>query len=181
MNDSLNPQDSPLSLDSLGDRPARRRSLLVVVAVVAAAMMLIAGCGGGDSSTSTTDSSTSATTDSTSTDSTSSTASSDTVTGNGYAYPLPAGWTLSQESTGAEAGIDTVITKDDSSGGFTVNINVVRESNVPDSVDVGAYVDAGLKQVQSDPSSFGLPADATVEVQGDRTDTTLAGDTAPRL
>ena len=89
---------------------------------------------------------------------------------------MPDGWTVAQQSGSGSGGIDTVITSDAASSDFQVNINVVRENDIPDNVEISQYVDAGLKQIQGDPSSFGLPADSTVELQGDPTPGTLAGD-----
>lgn len=104
--------------------------------------------------------------------------SGEAVEGAGYAYALPDGWSIEQESSGTEVGVDTVIISDDAGGDFVVNINVVRESDVPGDTSIDTYVDSGIQQVQDAPASFGLPADATVEVVSDPATTDLGGEDA---
>ena len=138
------------------------RLLITILGLLAATALVAAGCGGDDegSEISTQE------------------ITGDAVEGNGYAYGLPDGWSIEQESSGTETGVDTVIISDDAGGDFRVNINVVRESDVPDDTEISTYVDAGIAQVQDAPASFGLPADATVEVVSEPADTELGGEPA---
>ena len=142
------------------------RLLIALLGLLATVALVAAGCGGDDDEDSTTAETTTETTD---------TGSGETVEGNGYSFGLPEGWTVEQESSGVESGVDTVIVSDETGGDFRVNVNVVRESGVPEDIDIGTYVDSGIQQVQDDPASFGLPADATVEMVADPSETELAG------
>jgi hypothetical protein len=138
------------------------RLLITILGLLAATALIAAGCGGYDegSEISTQE------------------ITGDAVEGEGYAYALPDDWSIEQESSGTETGVDTVIISDDAGGDFRVNINVVRESDVPDDTEISTYVDAGIAQVQDDPAGFGLPADATVDVVSEPADTELGGEPA---
>ena len=145
------------------------RLLIALLGLLATVALVAAGCGGDDDEDSTTAETTTETTD---------TGSGETVEGNGYSFGLPEGWTVEQESSGVESGVDTVIVSDETGGDFRVNVNVVRESGVPEDIDIATYVDSGIQQVQDDPASFGLPADATVDMVADPSETDLAGNAA---
>ena len=142
------------------------RLLIALLGLLAAAALIAAGCGdeedssGGSGEISTGE------------------VSGEAVEGAGYAYALPEGWSIEQESSGTEVGVDTVIVSDDSGGDFVVNINVVRESDVPEDTSIETYVDSGIQQVQDAPGSFGLPEDATVEVVSDPAPADLGGEEA---
>jgi hypothetical protein len=138
------------------------RLLITILGLLAATALIAAGCGGDDegSEISTQE------------------ITGDAVEGSGYAYALPDGWSIEQESSGTETGVDTVIISDDAGGDFRVNIYDVRESDVPDDTEISTYVDAGIAQVQDDPAGFGLPADATVDVVSEPADTELGGEPA---
>lgn len=149
-------------------------ALLALLALIAAAALLAAGCGSDDD-----EGSEPAAEETTITDETTAPAATgDAVEGNGYTYALPEGWTVEQESSGAESGVDTVVLSDDAAGDFRVNVNVVREPGVPEEIEIGEYVDSGIAAVQDDPAAFGLPQDATVEVVSEPADTDLAGEAA---
>lgn len=150
-----------MSSDNHTRGPARL--LIAILGLLAATALLAAGCGDDEDSGS---------------EISTQEVSGDAVEGNGYAYGLPDGWSIEQESSGTETGVDTVIISDDAGGDFRVNINVVRESDVPDDTEISAYVESGIQQVQDAPASFGLPADATVEIVSDPADTELGGEPA---
>lgn len=156
-----------MSSDNTTGGPSRL--LIALLGLLATVALVVAGCGGDDDEDSTTAETTTETTD---------TGSGETVEGNGYSFGLPEGWTVEQESSGVDAGVDTVIVSDEAGGDFRVNVNVVRESGVPEDVDIDTYVDSGIQQVQDDPASFGLPPDSTVEMVADPSETELAGDAA---
>lgn len=157
------------------DKGGPSRLLIAFLGLLAAVALVAAGCGGDDEEpASSTESDTETSTTETSTTET----SGDAVEGNGYSYALPEGWSIEQESSGIESGVDTVIVSDDAGGEFLVNINVVRESNVPEDTAIDAYVDAGIQQVQDAPATFGLPADATVEMVAEPSETDLGGEAA---
>lgn len=140
------------------------RLLIALLGLLAAVALVAAGCGGDEEES-----------EGGSGEISTGEVSGDAVEGNGYSFALPDGWSIEQESSGVESGVDTVIISDETGGDFQVNINVVREADVPDDTDIGAYVDSGIQQVQDAPASFGLPADATVEVVSDPADSELGG------
>lgn len=160
-----------MSSDNTKGGPSRL--LIALLGLLATVALVAAGCGGDDDE----DPTTAETTETTETTDAGS-GSGETVEGNGYSFGLPEGWTVEQESSGVDSGVDTVIVSDEAGGDFRVNVNVVRESGVPEDIDIGSYVDSGIQQVQDDPASFGLPADATVEMVADPADTELAGGAA---
>jgi hypothetical protein len=149
-----------MSSDNHTRGPARL--LIAILGLLAATALLAAGCGGDDDEP----------------EISTQEITGDAVEGEGYAYGLPDGWSIEQESSGTETGVDTVIISDDASGDFRVNVNVVRESGVPDDTEISEYVDAGIQQVQDSPASCGRPADATVEVVSEPADTELGGEPA---
>ena len=145
---------------------AGRRALLALLLVVG---LLAAGCGSSEKSTSAEETTTSEVT-----------TSGEVVEGTGYSYELPEGWTEADDQVDVEeiGSSDTVITADEPRGDLAVNVNVFREENIPESVNVDQYTKIGLDRVTSAPESVGLPAGTTVEVASGPEASSLAGEDA---
>lgn len=136
----------------------RTRRALGAIALIVAAAIVALGCGGGE-------------------DGTTGESGGDLVDGDGYAYELPEGWRVATTDEASEQ-FSTAIVEVDPEGDFAVNLNVIVQSGVGDSVGLEDFVAGGIDQVESDPASTGLPADADVQITEDPGEATLDGEDA---